>query len=179
MIVFRKNLETLLTGGFKVNNMIDFIMQIVKDTEKGIKGYIKSQLILMAITFIILSVGLTIIEAPLPILIALGIAILDIIPVLGSGLVMIPWSIISFVTGNTEMGTKLAILYVILTILRQIIEPKITGDQIGVRPLYTFAATVLGSLILGPVGAIVGPIIAIVISSIYRTKKKWGNNSKR
>lgn len=147
-------------------------MKIIDDTGKGIIGYIKSQIILMIITFISFSVGLYIIGAPLSILIGLGIAILDIVPVLGSGLVMIPWSIINFISGNTDMGTKLAILYVVLTIFRQVIEPKITGDQIGLRPLYTFAATILGSLILGPIGVIGGPIIAIIISSIYKAKKE-------
>ncbi len=171
-------LENCQGRGFVLNNIIDFIIQIINDTEKGIRGYIKSQLILMTITFVILSVGLTIIGAPLPILIALGISILDIVPVLGSGFVMIPWSIISFISGNTYMGTRLAILYASLAILRQIIEPKIMGAQIGIRPLYTFAATVLGSLILGPVGVIAGPIIAVVISSIYRTKKRMDDNLK-
>lgn len=158
-----------------MNNLIDFIKEIIDDTGKGIMGYIKSQLILMTITFIAYSIGLYIIGAPLPILIGLGIAILDIIPVLGSGLVIIPWSLISFISGNTDMGIKLAILYVTLTIFRQVIEPKITGDQIGLRPFYTFAATVLGSLILGPVGVIAGPIIAVIINSIYKVKKKRDN----
>ncbi len=155
-----------------MKNFTDFIMEIIDDTGKGIIGYIKSQLILMTITFISFSIGLYIIGAPVPMLIALGIAILDIIPVLGSGLVMIPWSLINFISGNIDMGTKLAILYIILTIIRQIIEPKITGDQIGLRPLYTFTATVLGSLMLGPIGVMAGPIIAIVINSIYKVKKE-------
>lgn len=158
-----------------MNNLIDFIKEIIDDTEKGIVGYIKSQLILMAITFIAYSIGLYIIGAPLPILIGLGIAILDVIPVLGSGLVIIPWSLISFISGNTDMGIKLAILYVALTIFRQLIEPKITGDQIGLRPLYTFVVTILGSLILGPVGVVAGPIIAVIINSIYKAKKKRDN----
>lgn len=84
---------------------------------------------------------------------------------------MIPWSIVSFVSGNIDMGTKLVILYIALTILRQILEPKIMGAQIGVRPLYTLVATVLGSLLLGPVGVIAGPIIAVIINSIYIAKK--------
>ena len=161
-----------------MNNIMDFIFQIIEDTGKGVKGYIKSQFILMGITFIILSVGFTIIDVSWAILIALGIAILDILPVIGSGIIMIPWSIISFIFGNTDMGIKLAVLYVSLAIIRQIIEPKIVGDQIGIRPLYTFFATILGSLILGPIGVILGPLIVVIISSIYRTKKKWDNYSK-
>ncbi len=159
-----------------MDNKKDFLRQIINDTGKGIKGYMKAQITLMIITFIILGIGLTVINAPHPVLISAGIAILDIIPVLGAGLVMIPWSIISFIMGNKDMGANLAILYVVLVILRQFIEPKIVGKEIGVRPLYTFIATILGSIILGPIGIILGPIIAVIINSIIKIK---GNTSNR
>ncbi|WP_425446476.1 AI-2E family transporter [Dethiothermospora halolimnae] len=162
-----------------MNNITRFINEIFIDARKGIRGYIKSQLILMAITFGILTMGFIVIGVPLPILVALGISIIDIIPVVGSGIIMIPWSIISFIFGNGDMGLNIAILYVGLTIFRQIIEPKITGDQIGIRPLYTFGITVLGSIILGPLGIIMAPIIAIIINSIYKVKNNWGNEERR
>ena len=154
---------------------MEFILRIIKDTGKGIKGYIKSQLILMAITFIILAISLTMIQVPKAILIALGISILDILPIIGSGIIMIPWSIISFISGENQMGINLAVIYVVLIIIRQIIEPRILGKAIGIKPLYTFMATILGSLLLGPIGMIVGPLIAVVINStlmIIGEKKK-------
>ena len=154
---------------------MEFILKIIKDTGKGIKGYIKSQLILMLITFIILAISLTIIKAPMAILIALGISILDLLPIVGSGIIMIPWSIINFISGNNQMGIKLGIIYFVLIIIRQILEPRILGKEIGIRPLYTFLATILGSLILGPIGVILGPLIAVVINSalmIIGEKKK-------
>lgn len=153
-------------------NLLDFLGQIIKDTGKGVKGYIKSQLIIMLITFIILGIGLTIINIPHSILISVGVSILDTLPIIGSGIVMIPWSIISFIVGNKEMGTSLAIIYVVLVIVRQIIEPRIMGNQMGVRPLYTFAATILGSMVLGPVGVIIGPLIVVIISSIIKINKE-------
>ena len=150
---------------------MEFLLQIVKDTGKGIKGYIKSQLILMIITLIILSISLTIIGAPYPILIAMGISLLDILPIVGSGIVMVPWSIISFIVGNNQMGINLAIIFAILVITRQIIEPRILGKEIGIRPLYTFIATIFGSLILGPIGVILGPLIAVIINSVLKIIK--------
>lgn len=147
---------------------MEFLLQIIKDTGKGIKGYIKSQLILMIITLIILSISLTIIDVPHPILISLGISILDILPIVGSGIVMVPWAIISFIVGNNQLGISLAIAYAILIIIRQIIEPRILGKEIGIRPLYTFVATILGSMILGPIGVILGPLIAVVINSVLK-----------
>lgn len=154
---------------------MEFLLQIIKDTGKGIKGYIKSQLILMIITLIILSISLTIIDVPHPILISLGISILDILPIVGSGIVMVPWAIISFIVGNNQLSISLAIVYAILIIIRQIIEPRILGKEIGIRPLYTFVATILGSMILGPIGVILGPLIAVVINSVLKiinTKKE-------
>ncbi len=154
-----------------MDNLMEFISQMIKDTGKGLKGYLKSQLILMGITFLILSVGLTIIGVKNVILISIGIAIVDVLPVLGSGIIIVPWSIISFILENSYLGKGLAIIYIILIITRQVLEPKIMGKEIGVRPLYTFLATILGSVILGPVGLIVGPLIAVVITSIIKTKK--------
>lgn len=156
-----------------MENKKKFIDIIVKDTGKMIKGYIKSQIKLMLITFIAFSIGLSIINVPYPILISAGISILDIIPVLGTGIVMIPWVIISFALGNKDMAVNLAILYVVLFILRQFIEPVIVGKEIGIKPLYTVIATILGTIVLGPIGIIVGPLVAIVIRSIINTKKDW------
>lgn len=153
-----------------------FITHVIKDTGKGLKGYIKSQLILLLITFGILSIGLTIIGNPHPILISLGISILDVLPVIGAGIIMIPWSIISFISGNNGAGINLAIIYIVLILARQILEPKIMGKEIGVRPIYTFASTILGSIFLGPMGVIIGPLIAVVISSVLRAKKALGEH---
>lgn len=152
-------------------NLMEFLSQMIKDTGKGLKGYLKSQLILMGITFIILITGLMILKVPYSTLIAIAISIVDVLPVLGSGIIIVPWSIISFILGNSYLGKGLAIIYIILIITRQVLEPKIMGKEIGVRPLYTFLATILGSIVLGAVGLVVGPLIAVVITSIIRTKK--------
>lgn len=154
-----------------INNFQNFLKLILEDTGKGIKGYVKSRFIIMFITFLILSIGLTIIDAPFAMPIAILISILDIIPLLGAGIVLIPWAFASYFGSNKELGINLAILYIVMTILKQFIEPKILGNQIGVRPLYTFLATIIGSLILGPIGVLIGPLIAVVINSIIKVNK--------
>ena len=108
---------------------------------------------------------------PLPVLIALGICILDVFPVLGSGLVFVPWSIICFVTGNSWLGWRLAILYIGLVVLRQILEPIITGKQIGIGPLATLVVSLLGLWLFGGLGMIIAPIIAAVFYSVYRVRR--------
>ena len=149
----------------------DDLRKVYSDTKKGVKGYFKAQVTLMIMTFLIFSIGLVIIDVKYPLLIAFIISIVDILPVLGSGIVMIPWVIVSFLQGNSDFALGLALVYVIGTIIRQIIEPKITGDKIGIRPLYTFLSTILGSLIFGPIGIILGPIAAIIIKSIIDINK--------
>lgn len=158
-----------------MKDIIGLLNQIIRDTGRGVKGYFRAQLTLMFITFIILVIGLNIIDIRFSVLIAIGIALVDILPIVGSGIVMIPWSLINFILGNSELGKGLAILYVILLVSRQFIEPYVLGKSIGVRPLYTFLATIIGSIILGPIGIIIGPLIAAVITSIFRLKNNYGN----
>lgn len=148
------------------------ILEIIKDIRKGIVGYIKAQFILILISFLILSVSLKVIEVPMAILISLAIAILDSLPIVGSGIVMIPWSIISFIIGNNQMGKSLAVIYIVLLVIRQILEPRILGREIGVKPMYTFIATVIGPLVLGPIGVIIGPLIVVIVNSILKIKKE-------
>lgn len=151
----------------------EFIKEVIRDTGKGVKGYFKSRLIIMAFTFLILIIGFDIIEAPLPVLMAILIAIVDILPLIGAGIIMIPWAIISYFVIDKDLGIGLAVVYVVLTVIKQIMEPKILGDQIGLRPIYTFLATVLGSIIFGPLGLILGPIIAVIINSVIKIRKKY------
>jgi len=154
-----------------MQNKKEFINKVIKDTGKGIKGYIKSQVKLLIFTFISFSIGLSIIKVPHPILISMVIAILDMLPVLGTGIIMIPWAIINFILGNKYIAVNLGILYATLFILRQIIEPIIVGKEIGIKPLYSFGITILSTLIFGPIGIIFGPLIAIITKSIVDTKK--------
>ena len=151
---------------------IDYLREVLNMSSIGIKGYIKAQIKLMIITFLILSIGLYFIGIDKFILKAFGIAIVDIFPVLGSGIIMIPWAISFFVRNSINTGVYLILLYISLVIIRQIIEPKILGDSIGLRPIYTLAATILGSLFLGPFGVILGPIVAIILNSIYTINKR-------
>lgn len=161
-----------------MNNFLDLIKIVLKDTIGGLKGYFKARVIIMLIVFGILSLGFLIIGTPVPYLLAFIIALLDIIPLLGAGIVMVPWGVISYIWGNKEIGVGVLVLYVVLTISKQFIEPKVLGDQIGISPIYTFIATIAGSLIFGPLGLVLGPILAVIVNSVLKTKKAWENREK-
>jgi predicted PurR-regulated permease PerM len=126
-------------------------------------------------TFIIFSIGLVIVDAPFPLLMGTIIALVDILPVLGSGIILIPWTVISLLSGNSDLALGLAMVYIIGSLIRQLLEPKITGDKMGIKPIYTFLASLLGTIILGPIGVILGPIFAVIIKSISTNLKK-GND---
>jgi len=102
------------------------------------------------------------------------ISLIDMIPLLGAGIVIIPWGIFSYFWVNRDLGTGIIILYVVLTISRQFFEPKILGNQIGIRPLYTFLITLLGSTIFGPIGLFLGPLIAIIINAVIKSRNIMG-----
>lgn len=119
---------------------------------------IRSYILIMTITFVELSIALSIIGIKNSILVALCIAIFDILPVLGTGGVMIPWTVITLVTGDFRLAAGLAITYVIVTIIRNIIEPKIVGGQLGLHPIVTLSSMFAGVQLLGALGLFGFPI---------------------
>lgn len=130
-------------------------------------GWLRAQLIIMAITFSELLVGLLIIGVDNAFLIALIIALVDVLPVLGAGSVLVPWSIINLITGNTKLGLSTVLLYVIILFVRQLIEPKIVGKQIGVHPLFTLCGMYIGLKVMGVLGMFVGPLCIIIFKYIF------------
>ena len=97
------------------------------------------------------------------VLIALIIAIIDIIPVLGTGTVLIPWSVYSFITGDIPMGVALIILYVVILVIRQVLEPKLVAGQVGLSPFVTIMAMYVGTKTLGVLGFFILPFCVILI----------------
>lgn len=139
---------------------------ITNNVFSGMFGWLRAQLIIMTITFTELVIGLSIIGIENALLIGLLIAIIDILPVLGAGTVLVPWSIINLILGHTKLGLSTFLLYVIILFVRQIIEPKIVGQQIGVHPLFTLAGMYVGLRVFGVLGMFLGPMSVIVIKYI-------------
>ncbi len=145
------------------------ILKIKKDLFSAIFGYIRAALIIMVITFTELLIGLSIIGVEYALLLAFLIAIIDALPVLGAGGVLIPWSLYSFITGDIRMGVSVIVLYLVVLVIRQIVEPKVVGQQIGVYPLVTLLAMYIGLKLIGFAGLILGPITFLLIRNILAT----------
>lgn len=125
-------------------------------------GYIKAYLIILAITFCELFIGFSVLRISYAFLLAAVVAIIDILPVLGVGTVLLPWVAIEFITGNYRLGIGLLILFGVIETVRQFIEPRIVGVTLGIHPLLTLAAMYLGFTVFGIAGMIIGPLLALV-----------------
>ncbi len=150
---------------------IDFFIDIRNYLKKTALSYLRAYLILMCITFVEVSVGLLTLRAPHAIIIALIIAIADAFPVLGTGTVVIPWAILSLFKGEFYLAAGLIILYLIVTTVRQFIEPKIIGDQLGLPQIVTILCIYLGFIMFGIMGAILFPITMNIIVDLQRAGK--------
>lgn len=139
--------------------------------KNSVVKYLKATLILMFITFIELAIGLSIIKASNPIGMALGIAIFDALPIFGTGGIMIPWAVIELLSGNYPLAGGLLILYGVITIMRNVLEPKILGSQLGINPIAALLAVLIGYKLLGVVGMILFPIMAYVLTVLHDAGK--------
>lgn len=162
-------------------NIVNFLLSQIPDDMKGrlksverdllkaLGGFIKAQLTIMGITFIITASGLYLIGIPYAFTMALIIGIVDALPILGTGAVLVPWSIINMLLDNYSMGFALLVLYGIIVVTRQLIEPKIVGKNIGLHPLVALASLYIGLQVFGIIGIVLGPLIVIVIKALQKT----------
>jgi sporulation integral membrane protein YtvI len=160
--VLKKPLEKYL-----LNNV--HYIRLKKDVFKVVLGYLKAQAILMSITMAISLIGLTIIGQSNALPIAIGIGIFDAVPLFGPAAIYMPWIIITLISGSKIMAMKLFIIYICTTLARQILEPKILGTQIGIHPLVTLLSLFTGIKLLGMPGIIIGPLVAITVTTYYKS----------
>lgn len=125
--------------------------------------YVRASCLLAGLAFLEVSVGLWILGIPYPFLLALGIALIDLLPVLGAGAVLIPWGLFSLATGNGRVGWGLLVLYAVLLISRQLAEPKLIGKTFGLPPFVSLMSMLFGFCFFGFIGMLFGPLIALFL----------------
>lgn len=142
---------------------------------KGIGGYLKAQLKLISITFILIYVTLLILQVNNAFSIAVLSAFFDVLPLLGVSTVFIPWIFYLFIVGNTTLAIWLSVLLGVVILFRQILEPKITGDTLGVSAFTMLAFMIISLSLFGVAGLILSPILIILIKALYEQGylKKW------
>ena len=99
---------------------------------------------------------------------ALFIGFVDALPILGSGTVMIPWAIITALDGDLRLAVSIFILFVIMSVVRQFLEPRLVSKHIGTHPIFTLIAMYTGFKIFGVFGLIIGPIVLIIVKNVFQ-----------
>ncbi len=151
-----------------IKKLLCYSAGFVFDTGKKI---VKAYLILWVLTFAQSTIGLWLLGIEFFATAGMFVALVDILPVLGSGLVLVPWGIITIINGSTAQGVGILILYAIMSIIRTIIEPKIVGERIGLHPLATIISLYVGARLFGFLGLIFAPILVTLVAHLYSNGK--------
>ncbi|MCL2604810.1 MAG: sporulation integral membrane protein YtvI [Defluviitaleaceae bacterium] len=146
--------------------------QTGKSFSAALRGYLRAQYILMSMVGIIGIIGLLIIRSPFALLLGLLLAVLDFLPIVGAGSILIPWALISFITSNPSQGVSLLIIYGVITVTRQVLQPKILGDQIGVHPLVSLMSIFIGFRLFGLLGLIIGPTLVMLLFAAHQGEEE-------
>lgn len=144
------------------------ISHIKSNIRKVLGGYFKAQFQLMLVVLVIILIGFSILKVNYILLLSLIIGILDFLPVFGSGGILIPWSIFSFLSGDTQLGIGLILIYGIIQLVRQILQPKLIGDSVGISPLATLFLIFIGFKIGGLLGLLIALPLGLMIYNLFK-----------
>lgn len=131
-------------------------------------GYLKAEATVSLGVMVILMIGFCIMRQPYWVLLAILLGVLDFIPILGAGTVMVPWAVISFILGDWKRGLYLLLVWGVICLFRRFLEPKIVGDQTGLHPLLSLLAIYVGMKLGGVGGMILAPVLVIMFRNLWR-----------
>lgn len=149
---------------------LERLRAVIRDLGGALIGFIRAQTILISLTALFTILALNILGVKYALTLGLISGLLDILPILGTGALFIPWSLWEIAAGNVSFGCGLLVLYGIIVIVRQVIEPKIVADSIGLHPLATLLGMFVGLKALGFIGMIVGPVVLVLFQALRRAE---------
>lgn len=161
-------LHFLLTDRMSTE-MHTFLHMVKSTAAAAFGGYFRAQFILTVGVFFILLLGFIVIGQPYFLIIAFLLAVLDFIPIVGAGTAMVPWSIISLMTGDLRKALSLIIIWGIVALFRRVAEPKVLGTQTGLSPVLSLACIYIGMRLAGILGMILGPILCLIFLNICKS----------
>ncbi len=152
------------------DKQISFLRRVRRGTLSVVAKYIGAYFLLMCITFVVMLIGLTVLNVKYNLLLSVIIAVVDILPILGVGTILLPYSLYAFATHNTYLAVGLIILFGAYTLIRQVLEPKIVGKHLGIHPLLTLSLIYISYSLFGFLGLILVPIIVCIIDIFLKKK---------
>ena len=158
-----------LPGGKKsLINRNSTLGRLIRSAVEGLVGFVKVQLVYGVITFVVSVIFWSIVGIPRAVLIALLSGLLEMIPLIGNGVILIPWSIVALLIGNYAHAIEAISLYLLLQLIRRMSEPKLLSHNTGISPLLTLIGMFAGLMAGGIVGLIGGPVVMSVLVSVHR-----------
>ncbi|MEW9671721.1 sporulation integral membrane protein YtvI [Ammoniphilus sp. 3BR4] len=142
---------------------------VLNQLSRALVGFLGAQIILSVMTYILALIGLLIIDVKYAFLIAFIIIVVDILPILGTGSFLVPWAAYQyFIADDHYTAIGLVILFLVITVVRRIVEPKILGESLGISALAALASLYIGFQLFGFVGFILGPAIVIIVEALLK-----------
>ena len=174
----KKKIMTFLEQQFP-EAWINKVYNIKREMFNVLGSYIRAQIILMTICFFELLISFNILSflkfnLPYPLIFSIIICIIDALPILGAGAVLLPWSLMSFVTGDIKLGLALLAIYFLVLSVRQMLEPKLISQNLGVHPLVTLISMYSGFKFFGVIGFLIGPVVMIILKNVFSRELEIG-----
>ncbi|MCL6612174.1 MAG: sporulation integral membrane protein YtvI [Peptococcaceae bacterium] len=144
-------------------------LEIAREIAQAFLSYIRAQTFLVSLTTVQAIIGLYLIGAKYALTVGFLVGLFDMIPVLGPATILIPWAAWGFIAGNAGLGIKLVVLYVLIWIVRQVLEARVVAANLGLHPLAVLVAMYVGLRLIGVPGLIFGPILLIAVQATYKT----------
>ncbi|WP_438447550.1 sporulation integral membrane protein YtvI [Gorillibacterium sp. sgz5001074] len=144
------------------------VSSVLDDLRQAIFGFIQSQFILCVIVYVMSLIGFLILGVNYPLAVALLVVIVDLLPIVGVGSALMPWAVFSLVTGNTYLGIGLIVMFIVITVVRRTVEPKVLGDAVGIGALPALISLYVGFKLVGVVGLMLGPIVVIIYTAMRK-----------
>ncbi len=145
------------------------LLQVLDEVFRAGIGMIKSFLFVLLIDVFVVTAGLIILKMGwLSVPIAIGIAAVDMLPVLGSGIVFIPWIIYAFYTGDSVTALGLIAVFAVLTVIKIAVQPLVCGKQIGLSPALSLLSSTVGVIVFGGMGIFIGPLLVVAWKSVNK-----------
>jgi len=146
--------------------LVGHMRQTRAGLRRAVGGYFRAQYILMAMVGIISIIGLLILRSDFALLLGLILAAVDFVPVLGPAIILLPWALISLIAGDFHTAIGLGVIYGVITVARQVLQPKILGAQMGAHPLASLMSIFIGLRVFGLLGLVIGPSLLMIFIAV-------------
>lgn len=146
-------------------------VRVTSDLLKALHGFVRAQLLLISLTGFETLIGLSVLGVDYAHILALVVAFVDLLPILGPGTLYLPWAVWVLFSGNLRLGIGLIVLYGIIVVVRQLLEPKVVGQSIGLYPLTTLITIYFGFSLLGVWGLILGPAVVVAYKALFEGER--------